>query len=91
MRRKTHYFDADRRPSKEWTREIEAVFPSYTLGDTRWRVCHCGHPTALLPYYGVRPDGRMVLAPNGRAFQYLWDAQFTVEDLASSNSAAEAS
>jgi hypothetical protein len=45
-----------------------------------WVVHHCGHPTAIWPYYGVSPEGRMLLAPNGRAFGLLLDAQEAVED-----------
>ena len=41
-----------------------------------WYVQHCGHPTALRPYYCVNPDGRSVLDPaTGRAFRHLGDAQ----------------
>jgi hypothetical protein len=38
---------------------------------TGWTVRHCGHPTANFPYYIETPDGRRVLAPNGRGFQRL--------------------
>jgi hypothetical protein len=34
-------------------------------------VQHCGHPTALWPYALYSPDGRLVLAPNGRAWRTL--------------------
>jgi len=40
---------------------------------------HCGHPTALWPYALYAPDGEMVLAPNGRAFQKLIYAAIEVE------------
>lgn len=33
-----------------------------------WTIQHCGHPTALWPYALYRPDGRMILAPSGRAW-----------------------
>ncbi len=47
-----------------------------------WEVRRCGHPTALWPYYGLPlGGGKMVLSPNGRAFQFLEDAQIAVEDL----------
>ena len=46
-------------------------------------VRHCGHPTALFPWYGIRPDGSYVLAPNGRAFRLLRDAlEATAAELA---------
>lgn len=44
-----------------------------------WWVRHCGHPTALWPYYGHSPEGRILLSPNGRAFRLLVDAQEAVE------------
>lgn len=51
-----------------------------------WEVRHCGHPTALWPYYGQHPDGRPILiyhgyadTAGGYAFQYLADAQEAVE------------
>lgn len=34
-----------------------------------YRIEHCGHPTALWPYALYGPDGQMILAPNGRAWQ----------------------
>ena len=45
-----------------------------------WLVKHCGHPTALHPYYGVPPaGGEILLAPTGYAFNDLIDAQIAVE------------
>ena len=41
-------------------------------------VHHCGHPTAIWPYYISRSDdgkGPMVLAPNGHGFMTLKHAQ----------------
>ena len=41
-------------------------------------VHHCGHPTAIWPYYINRSaDGRgtMILAPNGHGFMTLKEAQ----------------
>jgi hypothetical protein len=46
----------------------------WELTGTAFVVLHCGHPTALWPYYGLKPDGRMILAPNGRGFRFLKDA-----------------
>jgi hypothetical protein len=56
-----------------------------------WRVYHCGHPTALFPYYGEAPDGGDMLLPggvwrpggpkpNGYAFRLLAGAQQAVEE-----------
>jgi hypothetical protein len=61
--------------------------PGWTkVHGTRWdyrvagyRVRHCGHPTALWPYSGETPEGRMILAPTGRGFSTLNAAQAAVE------------
>jgi hypothetical protein len=45
-----------------------------------WVARHCGHPTALWPYYGLSPEGEILLAPNGYAFRLLLDAQNAVEE-----------
>lgn len=47
----------------------------YILIGTKYSVSHCGHPTAIWPYHGTRPDGSMILSPNGRGFQFLADAK----------------
>jgi hypothetical protein len=52
---------------------------SYHLVGTKYYVRHCGHPTANWPYYGLRPDGSMILAPSGYAFQFLQDAKAATE------------
>lgn len=46
-----------------------------------WEVRHCGHPTALYPYYAVDPahPDEMTLAPAGTAFRLLGDACAAVE------------
>lgn len=54
-----------------------------------WCVCHCGHPTALWPYYGIPPGygldlhkSRMLLTGGiglGRGFARLVAAQAAVE------------
>jgi hypothetical protein len=44
-------------------------------------IQQCGHPTALWPYALYGPDGYMILAPNGRAFQNLVAASVHVERL----------
>jgi len=47
-----------------------------------WEVRHCGHPTANWPYYATTPEGRVVVASNGRGWRTLKDAQAAVEELA---------
>jgi hypothetical protein len=44
-----------------------------------YRVRHCGHPTALWPYYGQTPRTDLLIAPNGRGFHTLNAAQEAVE------------
>lgn len=58
----------------------------YELTGTGWWVIHCGHPTALWPYYVESPAGEMILAPSGRGFQFLKDAKATAERLAAHRS-----
>jgi len=48
---------------------------------TPYTVQHCGHPTALYPWAIIRPDGSLVAAPNGMAFQYKLDAIGAVDAL----------
>jgi len=47
----------------------------YQLAGTDFFIRHCGHPTANFPYYGIRPDGTIMLAKNGMAFRTLAIAQ----------------
>lgn len=53
-----------------------------------WSVHHCGHSTALYPYTAIDPlhPGSTVVAPSGRGFRRLAEAQAWVE-LASSGRA----
>ncbi len=45
-------------------------------GDVEVWVIHCGHPTALWPYYiQAFFSPTMILAPNGSGFAYLRDAK----------------
>jgi hypothetical protein len=61
--------------------------PGWTkVHGTRWddraagyRVRHCGHPTALWSSYGQTPRTDLLIAPNGRGFQTLNQAQAAVE------------
>ena len=43
-----------------------------------WIIQHCGHPTALWPYYLVQPDGGSVVSFNGRGFKSVAAAQSVV-------------
>jgi hypothetical protein len=70
-----------------WER-LDAVDPRLGKGWGRWRfepndwlVRHCGHPTALFPYYIQTTEGQMIVAPNGRGFTHLALAQAEVERL----------
>lgn len=48
-----------------------------------WRVQHCGHPTALWPYY-MQPPGQQhlaVVSHNGMGFTSLRVAQQVTEEL----------
>lgn len=57
-----------------WTRidggsgKIGAVYVHSPGG---YYIEHCCHPTALWPYALYNPQGHMILAPNGRAWQNL--------------------
>ena len=61
--------------------------PGWTkVHSTRWDyrvagycVRHCGHPTALWPYYGQTPRTDLLIAPNGRGLRTLNQAQLAVE------------
>ena len=44
-----------------------------------YTIQHCGHPTANYPYALYGPDGRMILAPNGRAWAKLSFAALEVD------------
>lgn len=66
-----------------WSRIGRKPIVRYVLVGTDWWVTHCGHPTALWPYYGVSPNGTMLLAPNGRGFRHLREAKAAVEKASS--------
>jgi hypothetical protein len=61
----------------KWTRS-GAVHAGYWHLDIGGWVHHCGHPTALWPYYGETRHGRSIVAPSGRGFRLLLDAQIAV-------------
>ena len=44
-----------RRPG--WTKAHEGRWDYHATG---YSVRHCGHPTALWPYYGETPEGQMI-------------------------------
>jgi hypothetical protein len=47
-----------------------------------WQIRHCGHPTALYPYYATSRDGREpIIAANGRGFRSLIAAKQAIERL----------
>jgi hypothetical protein len=47
-----------------------------------WQVRHCGHQTALYPYFATSPDGREpIIAANGRGFRSLIAAKQAIERL----------
>jgi hypothetical protein len=48
-------------------------------------VEHCGHPTANWPYAINTPDGRMIVAPNGRGFRTLKLAMEATEGIRREN------
>ena len=63
---------------KGWTR-LRGGCAGVWQHTSGWLVRHCGHPTALWPYYGISPSGEMFLAPNGHGFRRLALAQKAVE------------
>jgi hypothetical protein len=68
------------RPGWIRTLKVGRKFTRFQLhGDVRGVVEHCGHPTANYPW-AAYVDGKLTLAPNGRAFKYLTDAQIAVEE-----------
>lgn len=64
-----------RSPREGWERlgrpgKLDAV---YRHTETGWEIRHCGHPTAIRPYYAVHPDHPdiLVVAFNCIAFTRL--------------------
>lgn len=46
---------------------------------TGWQIEHCGHPTALFPYYLITPNGEHpIIGCNCRAFRNLDAAKAAV-------------
>lgn len=78
---------------KQWTRIDAGYKGCFGVWEhvSGIQVAHCGHPTALWPYYGVDNDGVMILTgwKNGRSgsktfgtgFPRLAEAQDAIEEL----------
>jgi hypothetical protein len=78
------------RQRKGWTRLRGGCAGCWRHDESGWLIFHCGHPTAIWPYYGVppgvNPEGmareEMLLQGGfglGYAFQKLLHAQTAVE------------
>jgi hypothetical protein len=69
-----------------WLRStMPGGFPAFVFVDflgRRWRVHHCGHPTAHRPFSVWRPDGEPVPGPTGNAWERSSAARAEVERLA---------
>lgn len=68
-----------KRWKSQWTRE--QGIPGYTTLGCKYRHCtgievqHCGHPTALRPWYAYLPDGARVIHGDFYAFRHLEDCR----------------
>jgi hypothetical protein len=70
---------AGSRQRKGWTKYGGAMgVGGVWKHESGWIVKHCGHPTALWPYYAVSPKGTMLIHVK-RAFGKLVYAQEAVE------------
>jgi hypothetical protein len=67
---------ASYKPRLGWTKVESGLWDFRVAG---YRVRYCGHPTALWPYYGQTPRTGLLIAPNGRGFRTLNQAQAAVE------------
>lgn len=73
--------------------KIKKTWPGIWEHESGWRIYHCGHPTALWPYYAM-PPGRsavgayrneMLLSGGmgiGKGFSWLKHCQAAVEKIA---------
>lgn len=50
--------------------------------ESGWSVRHCGHGTALFPWYVESPEGVAYTSPSGHAWAHQGDACRVAEDLA---------
>lgn len=53
----------------------------YAHHPTEWQVKHCGHATALHPFFALSPDGKQVAASRARAFDSVEEAKLVVEGI----------
>ena len=79
-----HWGSTTKRQRPGWIRLAGGSFGVWRHRATGWTVRHCGHPTALYPYYGEPPPRdpfplNMLIAPNGHAFPRLCECQAAVE------------
>ncbi len=73
---KRHFKDPPTTAPEQWETHGAGISRAFRFIGTDYCVLRAGHPTALWPWYGLRPDGTMILNPNnGRAFQYVEDAK----------------
>lgn len=76
------------RPTTKWIRtpgiDGGTCAARWTHAATGFEIIHCGHPTALRPYYAIRPNGQPITHPDGviRTWQAIVDAKQTVEKIA---------
>jgi hypothetical protein len=78
----TSLFDTGGPPPEVWTTIGTSTHGLYLHNPSGWRIVHCGHPTALWPYYAKHPDYRpSLIDTGGRAFAWLERARQAVEHL----------
>jgi hypothetical protein len=79
-------------PRPVWVK-IRKTWPGIWEHESGWRIYHCGHPTALWPYYAMPPGvpatgayrNEMLLSGGmglGKGFSELKDCQAAVEKIA---------
>lgn len=56
--------------------KLDAIYRHVASGI---EIRHCGHPTANFPYLIYGPNGKTFVAPNGRGYMRLTEAQAAVE------------
>lgn len=62
-----------------WTSHGKGKVGRFDEHVSGWRVLHCGHPTALWPWYAESPDGKMVVSESGYAWRKLETAREHIE------------
>jgi hypothetical protein len=81
--RQLNLFPAEHMPTPEWERVSArgGVFGTWRHR-SGWLVRHCGHPTALWPYYLIAPDGTELVEVDGhRTWSTLAQAKKAVESV----------